>query len=368
MSRERITVRAGAAAVASPPTQPPASLTCDLGGFDHGLLEEGLLVAEGDDAAGAAAVVGELQQLRGALGAGEAVLVLAGLHAVHHGRRHLLGRGALGWEVGFEPGSPRSSPRCPPLCSPRLQPLARGALQRPRHPRARRLRLRELLGLGHWPRSLLTAWGHEESPKSAPRGTGHGEAGRAGPGRAEPGRMSRQAGRGTESKKMNSELFTLTYGALVTQLCKDYENDEDVNKQLDKMGYNIGVRLIEDFLARSNVGRCHDFRETADVIAKIAFKMYLGITPSITNWSPGGDEFSLILENNPLVDFVELPDNHSTLIYSNLLCGVLRGALEMVQMAVDVKFVQDTLKGDSVTEIRMKFIRRIEDNLPAGEE
>ncbi|XP_054079838.1 trafficking protein particle complex subunit 3 isoform X3 [Rissa tridactyla] len=150
------------------------------------------------------------------------------------------------------------------------------------------------------------------------------------------------------------------------------------------MGYNIGVRLIEDFLARSNVGRCHDFRETADVIAKIAFKMYLGITPSITNWSPGGDEFSLILENNPLVDFVELPDNHSSLIYSNLLCGVLRGALEMVsqglssseteirttkvQMAVDVKFVQDTLKGDSVTEIRMKFIRRIEDNLPAGEE
>uniref|UniRef100_A0A7N4V2G1 Trafficking protein particle complex subunit 3 n=1 Tax=Sarcophilus harrisii TaxID=9305 RepID=A0A7N4V2G1_SARHA len=133
-------------------------------------------------------------------------------------------------------------------------------------------------------------------------------------------------------------------------------------------GYNIGVRLIEDFLARSNVGRCHDFRETADVIAKVAFKMYLGITPSITNWSPAGDEFSLILENNPLVDFVELPDNHSSLIYSNLLCGVLRGALEMVQMAVDVKFVQDTLKGDGVTEIRMRFIKRIEDNLPAGEE
>ncbi|CAM4577996.1 unnamed protein product [Eretmochelys imbricata] len=192
--------------------------------------------------------------------------------------------------------------------------------------------------------------------------------GRAGPTHTGLGRMSRQAGRGTESKKMSSELFTLTYGALVTQLCKDYENDEDVNKQLDKMGYNIGVRLIEDFLARSNVGRCHDFRETADVIAKVAFKMYLGITPSITNWSPAGDEFSLILENNPLVDFVELPDNHSSLIYSNLLCGVLRGALEMVQMAVDVKFVQDTLKGDGVTEIRMKFVKRIEDNLPAGEE
>uniref|UniRef100_A0A3Q3VK54 Trafficking protein particle complex subunit n=1 Tax=Mola mola TaxID=94237 RepID=A0A3Q3VK54_MOLML len=169
--------------------------------------------------------------------------------------------------------------------------------------------------------------------------------------------MSRQSNRTTDSKKMNSELFTLTYGALVTQLCKDYENDEEVNKQLDKMGYNIGVRLIEDFLSRSNIGRCQDFRETADVIAKIAFKMYLGITPSVTNWSPAGDEFSLILENNPLVDFVELPDNHSTLIYSNLLCGVLRGALEM-----------DTLRGDNVTEIRLKFIKRIEENIPAGDE
>ena len=58
--------------------------------------------------------------------------------------------------------------------------------------------------------------------------------------------------------------------------------------------------------------------------------MYLGVTPSVTNWSPAGDEFSLILESNPLVDFVELPDNHNVLIYSNLLCGVLRGALEMV--------------------------------------
>lgn len=40
-------------------------------------------------------------------------------------------------------------------------------------------------------------------------------------------------------------------------------------------GYNIGVRLIEDFLARSNVGRCHDFRETADVIAKVTGRAQL---------------------------------------------------------------------------------------------
>ena len=61
-----------------------------------------------------------------------------------------------------------------------------------------------------------------------------------------------------------------------------------------------------------------------------AFKMYLGIQPTVTNWSPNGDEFSLVFENNPLIEFVELPDSHSKLNYSNVICGVIRGALEMV--------------------------------------
>lgn len=63
----------------------------------------------------------------------------------------------------------------------------------------------------------------------------------------------------------------MTYGALVVQLIQDYEDYSEVNKQLDKMGYNIGTRLIEDFLARSNLGRCTDFRETGEVIAKVQF-------------------------------------------------------------------------------------------------
>ncbi|XP_013383263.1 trafficking protein particle complex subunit 3 [Lingula anatina] len=180
--------------------------------------------------------------------------------------------------------------------------------------------------------------------------------------------MSRQTVRSGDPRKVSAELFTLTYGALVSQLVKDYENVDEVNKQLDKLGYNMGIRLIEDFLARSNVGRCHDLRETADVIAKVGFKMFLGIVPTVSNWSPSGDEFSLLLDNNPLTDFVELPEGQSNLEYSSILCGVLRGALEMVQMEVNVWFVQDQLKGDNTTEIRVKFIRRLEDAVPVGED
>ena len=35
------------------------------------------------------------------------------------------------------------------------------------------------------------------------------------------------------------------------------------------MGYNIGTRLIEDFLAKSGMGRCADFREVGEVVSKV---------------------------------------------------------------------------------------------------
>lgn len=61
----------------------------------------------------------------------------------------------------------------------------------------------------------------------------------------------------------------------MVQLIQDYEDYDEVNKQLEKMGYNIGTRLIEDFLARSSLGRCTDFRETGEIIAKVRLSIRL---------------------------------------------------------------------------------------------
>lgn len=92
----------------------------------------------------------------------------------------------------------------------------------------------------------------------------------------------------------------------------------------------LQTSLIEDFLAKTSSARCLDFKEVAEKLQN-AFRMYLGISPSITNWSPASDEFSLYIENNPLIDFVELPDHLINLRYCNIFCGVIKGALEMVR-------------------------------------
>ena len=46
-----------------------------------------------------------------------------------------------------------------------------------------------------------------------------------------------------------------------------------------------------------------------------------------------GSTFTLTFDENPLAEFVELPDDalEGGLWFSNVYCGVLRGALEMVR-------------------------------------
>ena len=42
----------------------------------------------------------------------------------------------------------------------------------------------------------------------------------------------------------------------------------------------------------------------------------------------------MILDNNPLTDFVELPSELAALNYCQMICGIIRGALEMVQLEI----------------------------------
>mmetsp|Transcript_65717 Transcript_65717/g.116643 ORF Transcript_65717/g.116643 Transcript_65717/m.116643 type:complete len:88 (-) Transcript_65717:46-309(-) len=65
---------------------------------------------------------------------------------------------------------------------------------------------------------------------------------------------------------------------------------------------------------------------------------------------------SLVIPENPLAEYVELPANLvNRLWYSNLLCGTIRGALEQLQLRVECRFQKDVLNGDEHNLIRLEL-------------
>lgn len=76
----------------------------------------------------------------------------------------------------------------------------------------------------------------------------------------------------------------------------------------------------------------------------------------VSNWNDDNTAFSLIIPiENPFTDFVELPPQFHELHYCGLLCGVIVGALEMVQMKVECRFLKDVLLGHDCNELRVEF-------------
>jgi hypothetical protein len=75
---------------------------------------------------------------------------------------------------------------------------------------------------------------------------------------------------------------------------------------------------------------------------------------------------TLTFADNPLTKWVEIPEGAEDLHYSNLVCGVIRGALEMLMLRVTADFVSDTLRGDDTTVLRV-VLREVEKDAAAEE-
>ncbi|EMS58486.1 Trafficking protein particle complex subunit 3 [Triticum urartu] len=100
--------------------------------------------------------------------------------------------------------------------------------------------------------------------------------------------------------------------------------------------------------------------EKAEADKKAAEDAAAGTKAAASAWPTGG----FVLEDNPLVDFVELPDTCQGLQYCNVLSGVIRGALEMVSMKTEVTWVRDMLRGDDAYEMRMKLTKQVPEEYP----
>ena len=68
-------------------------------------------------------------------------------------------------------------------------------------------------------------------------------------------------------------------------------------------------------------------------IFQTAFDMFLGVKGEIEDFKEEEGRncsFNISILDNPLNDFVELPEHLLNLDYSNIICGVIRGALSTV--------------------------------------
>lgn len=165
------------------------------------------------------------------------------------------------------------------------------------------------------------------------------------------------------STKVSGELFAVTYGATVNMLLEDAgglspsstsatlpERCAQVNDRLRDMGVRIGFRLVDDFLAKSGAPPCRGFERTVDTVARVAFRMFLGVRATVESGSE--TTCSIIFDDNPLNGFAELPEQvKGHLWYSNIVCGVIEGGLQLIDVKVRAEFKRCVLRGDSTHEI-----------------
>jgi hypothetical protein len=91
----------------------------------------------------------------------------------------------------------------------------------------------------------------------------------------------------------------------------------------------------------------------------VGLRLFLGIGARIGEWNADNTECVITLDTNPLADFVELPERYRDLSYCQMLCGVVRGALEMVSVRVSCEWARDALRGGDGYALRLKFIENI---------
>lgn len=89
------------------------------------------------------------------------------------------------------------------------------------------------------------------------------------------------------------------------------------------------------------------------------------MTAHVSQTNTAANEFILVLDSNPLVEFVEIPPKYNKLCYSQIICGAINGALEAVHLKVNAVLISDV---PDQTEIRVKFERVLHEYVPTGDD
>jgi hypothetical protein len=88
--------------------------------------------------------------------------------------------------------------------------------------------------------------------------------------------------------------------------------------------------------------------------------MFLNIIPSISDVEGHKDEFTIVFEENPLIEYVELPSSaiKDSFQYLSIIPGIMRGAFEMLHMQVECTILNCNLVNrNAPTQIKVKLVK-----------
>lgn len=168
------------------------------------------------------------------------------------------------------------------------------------------------------------------------------------------------------SDKVNVELFSLTYGSLVRAIVKETNNIEDANNKLAKIGENMGDRITDDIVVNYD-NKITSLKDACEMIAKFAFKNYLGVTAEISE--PSENRIIISILDNPITRYVSIPPEYDGLIYLMPLLGLIKKMLEQLHFSTEVTLIHDRLTSQecNTNDIEIKLLGILTDTLPAGE-
>ena len=169
-----------------------------------------------------------------------------------------------------------------------------------------------------------------------------------------------------ERKKIKVDLITFMYGTLLVRLTKDIKDINELNTKIELIGYDIGKRLVDDLIDDFQRVDTSDQNKLMEKLICQLAQYYLGI---IGNYSQTGEkEFHLIFTENPISLYVELPESLEGLCYSNVICGIMRGMLEICGYEVKCEIVKDKIKGDDNNDMKITLVKYIEERFIDDEE
>ena len=170
-----------------------------------------------------------------------------------------------------------------------------------------------------------------------------------------------------EKKQNKVELLTFMYGSLLVRLTKDIKDINELNKKIESIGYEMGKRLVDDLI--DDFQRGLDVSDQNKLMEKLINQLaqyYLGIIGTYNQVSE--KEYHLIFPENPISFYVELPESLNELCYSNIICGMFRGMLEISGFEIKAEFVKDRMKGDDVNDLKITLVKYIEERFIDDEE